>query len=60
MSFLIYNDNSKSCLIHDKKTLLDFARYVTTKEKYPIALVTVRRKFYQPELQFCYEEEGEV
>jgi hypothetical protein len=42
---LIYNDNTKSCLIGDRKTLLDFAKYMTTKDKYPVCgLVTVKKK----------------
>lgn len=48
---LLYNDGSKSCLIGDRETLLDFARYVTTKEKYPVALVTVKRNLNHKKIE---------
>jgi hypothetical protein len=41
---LLYNDNTKSCLIGDRQTLLDFAKYMTTKDKYPVCLITVKKK----------------
>lgn len=38
---VIYNTNERGCLIGDKQTAYDFAKYVTTKEKYPVAILKI-------------------
>jgi hypothetical protein len=45
MRFLfLYNEHSKSCWISDYETLQQFARFMTTKEKYPVVVVRVKPK----------------
>lgn len=41
---VIYNTNEKGCCIYDERTARDFAKYVTTKEKYPIAILKIKLK----------------
>lgn len=52
---ILYNNNEKSCFLRDRLTCDSFAEYMTGKEKYPVAIFRIRRKFKQAEL-FSYEE----
>lgn len=57
---VIYNNGEASCSLFDFATFSGFIKYVTTKDKYPVAVLKIRRKFKQVEIIFPNEAESEV
>lgn len=41
---VLYNTHEVGCLIHDRQTALDFVRYMTTQDKYPVAIIKIKIK----------------
>jgi hypothetical protein len=41
---LIYNDHKISCKINDRQMVLDFAKYMTGKERYPVAVLKIKMR----------------
>jgi hypothetical protein len=56
----IYNTGEVSCQIGSGGVFYDFLSYVTTKDKYPVAVLKIRRKFRQMEIKEFLNEEGEM
>lgn len=56
----IYNTGEVSCKINSADVFYGFLNYVTTKDKYPVAVLKIRGKFRQMEIKEFLDEKREV